>query len=234
MTVDSVVAELRKKGKENYRKIYARHGMDPERLLGVSAADMKTMAKSLKGKQEMALKLYATGILEAMYVAGMVADGAKMTEAELQAWVEGAVGLQMISETTLPWVSVENPAGRTLAVKWMGSKEECVAASGWCTYAGLIITKPNEELDLKEIEKLLGAVAKGIGKAKNRVRYTMNGFVIAVGRYVPELVEKAMAVARELGEVKVEMGETACKVPLALAEIEKASGGEKKKKTLRC
>ena len=36
-------------------------------------------------------------------------------------------------------------------------------------------------MNLKEIEKLLGTVVKKIKGAQNRERFTMNGFVIAVG-----------------------------------------------------
>ena len=43
-TVTSILADLKAKGRENTRKIYARHGMEPDRLFGVSAADMKLIA----------------------------------------------------------------------------------------------------------------------------------------------------------------------------------------------
>jgi 3-methyladenine DNA glycosylase AlkD len=233
MTATSVVAELKRKGTAQTRKIYGRHGMDPERVLGVSSADMKLIAKSIKGQQALAMELYRTGVMEAMYVAGMVASGAKMSSEELQSWAEGSAGLQMIAEYTVPWVAVENAQGPKLAVSWMASKTEHVAAAGWCTYSGLMAIQADEMLDLKEIERLLSTVAKSIGKAQNRERYCMNGFVIAAGSYVASMTEHAKAVASKIGEVKVEMGETACKVPLALAAIEKA-GGSAKKKTIRC
>jgi len=94
MAIASIVAELKKKGTAQTRKIYGRHGMDPDRVLGVSSADMKLIAKSIKGEQALAMSLYKTGFMEAMYVAGMVASGAKMSAEELQSWAEGAVGLQ--------------------------------------------------------------------------------------------------------------------------------------------
>jgi hypothetical protein len=43
-----------------------------------------------------------------MYLAGMVADGSQMSKKQLNGWAEGAVNLQMISEYTVPWVTVEN------------------------------------------------------------------------------------------------------------------------------
>ncbi len=64
-------------------------------------------------------------------------------------------------------------------------------------------------------------VVKEIKGAQNRVRYTMNGFVIAVGSYVKPLFKQAKAAARQIGVVSVDVGETACNVPVATAYIEK-------------
>jgi 3-methyladenine DNA glycosylase AlkD len=235
--VASIMAELKKKGKESTRKIYARHGMATDNMFGVSVADLKVIAKTIKGQQALAKELYATGNLDAMYLAGMVADGSKMTAKELNAWAESAANLQMIAEYTVPWVTVENPETRELALQWMKSKKERVACSGWCTYSGLVATKPDDALDLAEIKDLLGTVVKGIKSAQNRVRYTMNGFVIAVGTYVKPLSKEAKAAARQIGEVSVDLGDTACNVPLATAYIEKIEATGRvgqKKKTIRC
>jgi len=236
-TKDSILAELKSKGKESARKIYARHGMAPDRVYGVSVADLKLIAKTIKKQQPLALELYASGIMDAMYLAGMVADGSQMTRKQLNDWAEGAAHMQMIAEYTVPWVTVESPHARELALEWIQSDKEHVATAGWCTFSGLVATVPDTSLDMKEIESLLATVMKGIHGAKNRVRYTMNGFVMSVGGYVKPLVNQAKAAANKIGAVKVEMGETACKVPLATEYIEKIEAAGrvgKKRKTIRC
>jgi 3-methyladenine DNA glycosylase AlkD len=236
-TVASILAELKEKGREQTRKIYARHGMAADRVYGVSTADMKAIAKTIKGQQALACELYATGIMDAMYLAGMVADGRQMTRKQLNEWAEGAAQMQMIAEYTVPWVAVESEHGRDLAMEWIKSKKEHVASAGWCTYSGLVAVRPDAALDLKEIEGLLAKIVKEIGGAQNRVRYTMNGFVISVGAYVKPLYKPAMAAARQIGVVSVEMGDTACKVPLATAYIEKIEAAGRlgqKRKTIRC
>jgi hypothetical protein len=119
----------------------------------------------------------------------------------------------------------------------MNSKEESVAAAGWCSYSGLVATKPDAELDLKEIEGLLERVVKEIASAKNRVRYTMNGFVISVCSYVKPLSKQAKAAAQKIGTVSVDMGGTACEVPSALEMIATMEARGKigvKRKTIRC
>ncbi len=236
-TVGSVMDSLKAKSSEKTRTIFVRHGGPANRILGVSVADLKVIAKGLKGQQALACELYETGYMESMYLAGMVASGKLMSEKQLQAWADGAQGISMISEHTVPWVAVESPAARVLALTWMKSKIEHVAAAGWCTYAGLLATMPDAALDLAEIEGLLARVVKEIDAAPNRVRYTMNGFVISVGTYVKPLLKKAKGIAEKLGAVSVNMGDTACKVPLAtehIAKIEARGKVGQKRKTIRC
>ena len=152
------------------------------------------------------------------------------------AWASAAEW-QMISEYTVPWVAAESSDGRALAVKWLDSKKAHVAACGWSTYGGIVATTADEDLDLTEIKVLLKRVEQEIGAAPNRVRYTMNGFVIAVGAYVKPLMKQAKATAKKLGKVSVDMHGTSCKVPVALDYIAKIEGmGRvgKKRKTIRC
>jgi 3-methyladenine DNA glycosylase AlkD len=206
-------------------------------MFGVSIADLKVIAKTIKGEQQLALDLFETGNLDAMYLAGMVANGRQMTKAQLQAWARGADALTMVSEYSIPWVAVESPHARDLAMKWINSKDEHIAACGWSTYGGIIATTADEDLDLAEIKELLSTVVREIGGAQNRVRYTMNGFVIAVGVYVRPLLSQARAAATQIGEVSVDMGDTACKVPLATAFIAKCEATGRvgsKRKTIRC
>jgi 3-methyladenine DNA glycosylase AlkD len=236
-TATSILAELKKRGTAQAQKTYARHGMAPEKTFGASIADLKLIAKTIKGQQRLACELYATGKMEAMYLAALVADGAKMTEKQLDQWAEDASNLRMIAEYNVPWVTVENPKARELALKWMTSKKELVASAGWSTYSGLVSVTPDDQLDLKEIEKLLATVVKEINTAANRVRYTMNNFVICVGSYVKPLSKQAKAAAKQIGNVSVDVGDTDCKIPLATACIEKVESKGRlgqKKKTIRC
>jgi len=234
-TVAQVLAELKKKGSEQTRKTYSRHGIDIP-MFGVSVADLKTIAKQIKGNQTLALELYDTGNYDAMYLAGMVADGSQMSKKQLQHWVKSTT-CEAICGSTVPAVVVESPYARELALKWIDSKKGPIAVVGWATYSGIVATMPDDELDLKEVEGLLHRIVTDIAKAPNKVRYMMNAFVIAVGGYVKPLLKVAKQAARDLGAVSVDMGDTACKVPLATAYIEKIeSMGRvgKKRKTMKC
>ena len=106
----------------------------------------------------------------------------------------------MISEYTVPWLAVENRNARSLALKWMKSRNENVAACGWCTYIGIIATTEDEDLELGEVKELLVKIVDDIDGAKGRVRYTMNSFVIAVGTHIKPLLSQAKKSPRSSGK----------------------------------
>ena len=88
-----------------------------------------------------------------------------------------------------------------------------------------------------EFKKGIRNIESEIDTAPNRVKYTMNGFVIAVGSYVAPLAKQAKALAKKLGKVEVELGGSSCKVPLAtetIDKVEKAGRLGKKRKTIKC
>lgn len=235
MNLTETMAALEKLGNAQTKRMWLTHG-GSEPLFGVKIGDMKGILKRIRGRQDLALKLYATGNLDAMYLAGLVADGAQMSRKELQAWVKAARS-PMVAEYTVPWVAAESPHARDLAGLWIDARQELVAAAGWNTWSGIVSLTADADLDKTELEALLKRVEKEIGKAKNRVRYCMNGFVIAVGTAVKPLLAKAKASAKALGKVEVEMGGTACRVPLAtevIAKIEAMGRVGKKRKTMKC
>ena len=234
-TVAQILAALKKKGSEQTRKTALRHGA-PANSYGVKISDLKLIAKQIKGNQDLACLLYETGNHDAQYLAGMVADGSQMSSKQLQSWAKKASS-GIISEYAVPGVTCEHSKARNLALKWIDSKQEGIASSGWATYAGLVAILPDEELDTPEIKSLLDRVIKTIDEAPNRVRYTMNGFVISVGCYVTPLLKQAQTTAKKLGEVSVNMGQTACKVPLAteyIKKVETAGRLGKKRQTIKC
>ena len=143
----------------------------------------------------------------------------------------------MISEYTVAWIAAESDYGWELALEWIESTQEQIAAAGWSTLSSIVAMWPDDQLDIESLESLLSRVEASIHEAPNRVRYTMNGFVISVGGYVLPLGARAISVAENIGKVDVDVGGTACKVPLAAPYIRKMvdkGRAGKKRKMARC
>jgi 3-methyladenine DNA glycosylase AlkD len=235
MTAAEIVNQLKPLGMDSYKKVLTNHGI-PEPLLGVKIEELKKIQKRVKKDHQLALDLFDTGIYDAKYLAGLIADETKMTKKDLRNWLERA-NCASLYEYTVPWVAAESEHGRELALEWIDSAKESVAAAGWATLGSLVATKDDGDLNLSELKKLLQRVEKTIHTQPNRVRYVMNGFLIAVGTHVRELTAAAIQAATKIGKVTVEMDGTACKVPFApeaIEKVQKKGAIGKKRKTARC
>ena len=233
MNAEAVLKELESYGDPRTKNTLMNHGAK-EPLFGVKVADLKKILKKTKKNHELSLELFATGNSDAMYLAGLMADEKQITKKQLQTWVEQAYWYYL-SEYAVPWVAAETPFGFELGLEWIKSEKEQIASAGWSTlsnYASI-----NDTLDIEVYSSLLDEVEEKIPDAQNRVKYTMNGFVIAVGCFVPELTEKSKEIAKKIGKVEVFMGGTSCKVPLAtdyIKKVEIRGSIGKKRKMARC
>ena len=235
MTVKEILLQLQEFGDENTKNTLLKHGAK-EPFFGVKVADLKKILKRTKKNHELSLELYKTGNTDAMYLAGLMADEKQITREQLEDWADKAYWYYL-SEFAVPWIAAETEYGFELGQKWIKSKEERITSAGWATLAYYAGVNQDEDLDIITYNNLLDTIGNEIHSTENRVRYTMNGFVISVGTYIEELTEKSKEIANKIGKVNVEMGGTACKVPLAKEYIQKViDKGRigKKRKTARC
>lgn len=233
MELKEIMTELKSYADNRTKNTLMNHG-GKEPIFGVKVGDLKKILKKTRKNHELSLALYETGNSDAMYLAGLMADEKQITKDQLNKWVENAYWYYL-SEYAVAWVAAETQYGMELGLEWIRSDKESVASAGWSTLANY--ASINTELNLDTYSSLLDEVNNTIHDAKNRVKYTMNGFVIAVGSYVPELSEKAKIVAKNIGKVDVFMGGTSCKVPLAtdyIAKVENRGSIGKKRKQARC
>src|SRR5947208_215970 len=117
MTAAKILAELKPLGKESYKRVLLNHGIE-EPVLGVSVENLKKIQKRIKKDYQLALDLFDTGIYDAMYLAGLIADDERMTKRDLQRWVETAT-CDSLCSYTVSWVAAEGMHGWELAQKWI-------------------------------------------------------------------------------------------------------------------
>lgn len=234
-SANQILEELKALGTEQTKKTLMRHGAR-EPIYGVKVEDLKKIQKRCKGDHPLALALYDSGVSDAMYLAGLLADDAKMSREDLDRWVKTAYW-HMLSECTVPWVAAGSPHGWEAALDWIDSREETVAAAGWATLSSIASVRPDTALAIKTYEALLLRVGREIHQEKNRVRSAMNNFLISVGCYITSLNAAAKTIAERIGPVNVEMGKTACNVPYApdyIRKVEQRGSLGKKRATAKC
>lgn len=233
--LSEVMSILESLGTMQTRKTYMNHGAK-EPLYGVTTGDLKPLAKRIKRNHELAMALYHTGNYDAMYFAGMISEPEKMTKEDMELWIKGAY-CQGISDYVVALALAGTDFACEVADSWIDSGKDLYASSGWSCYSCLLSYKADEFFDLSKISGMLERVRKNIHTSPDRVRYSMNGFVIAVGISFIPLHVQALETAQAVGTVSVDMGNTNCRTPVAFEAIQKAVSLGRlgyKRKNIRC
>src|SRR5262245_15175155 len=117
MSATAILDELKKQGSDAYKKLMLTHGAS-EPIFGVKIEYLKKIQKRVKKDYKLALDLYESGVSEAMYLAGLIADDMQMSKKDLQNWVKKA-RWTMINEYTVPWVAAGSAHGWELGLEWI-------------------------------------------------------------------------------------------------------------------
>lgn len=223
MTSQEILQELESLGTEQNRKIYRKHGVNRD-AYGVSYANLEKIRKRIKKDHALALELWESGNHDARVLATMIADPQAMSSEDLDAWagslidpVEAGAFAKMASGSPLMHEKID---------QWTAADHELVESAGWILLAHRAMK--NGDSPDGDYERYLDVIEKDIHNRKNRVRYEMNGALIAIGGSNGRLTERALAAAAKIGKVEVDHGDTACKTPDAAGYIKKML--ERKKK----
>ncbi len=236
MTAKEILEELKPLGKESYKRILFNNYRVKEPCFGVAIGELKKFQQRIKKDYQLARDLYDTGNYDAMYLAGLIADDARMTREDLQHWAEQAYA-GALPGSTVAWVAAGSPYGREMALKWIESPKPLVAVAGWATLSSLVSIKDDAELDLPELKRLIQRVQRTIHQAPDVVRYQMNAFVIATGCYVASLTEFALEIGEKIGPVTADLGDNHCQVPFApdyIRKVQQRGAIGKKRKSAKC
>ena len=221
MTLKETLSELKAAGTAQNRKIYGRHGVTRE-MFGVSYAVLGKLTKKIKTDHELALGLWKSGIHDAMVLATMIADPAKLKTTVANKWVKEVDSYPLLDGFCK--VIAQTSFAMERAEAWMKSKDEWTGNGGWGVLSHLAPTMSNAVL-----AKHITAIEKKIHAAPNRTRYTMNGCLISIGIQNAAIQKKAIAAAKRIGKVEVDHGQTSCKTPDAASYIAKTFAHMQKK-----
>ena len=212
--VGEVLAELERAGTPQNRKVYARHGAGAN-LHGVSFGVLRPLAKRLGTDHALALALWASGNEDARLLATMVADPAALGARQLDAWVADLTWYCLADAFSALVARSPLAVGRSAA--WRRARADFTRQAGW----NLVGCLARDAADLPAAfwRERLAEIRGGIASAPNRTRHAMNMALVAIGGYLPEHRAEALAVARAIGRIEVDHGETGCKTPDAAGYI---------------
>ena len=181
------------------------------------------VAKEIKTDHNLALKLWATGNLDARLLAILLMRPKALSAAEMDAMVRSNRFTQ-VSDWLNSYVVKAHPEKEALRKQWMESDEPIAARAGWSLTAERVAKEP-EGLDLPA---LLDRIEREMADADPLPRWTMNNTLAAIGIHHPEHRARALAIGEKLGVYRDYPTSPGCTSPFApiwINEIVRRQGG---------
>lgn len=215
--IAGILDELRSLGSEQTLKTYRRHGLEGE-AFGVKYGDIEKLARRLRKRPDLASGLWKSGTHEARVLACKIADPNEFDRATFEPWVNAANRILIADLSSL---IARSPDATELAALWTTpTQSENSRITGWCIVSALATR--DETIPGGWFEPFLDRIATEMAEAPNRLRYALNGALISIGgRSDPALRDAALHIAKRIGKVEIDHGETGCKTPDATAYIRK-------------
>ncbi len=220
MTVNEVIKQLESLGTEQNRRIYRNHGNDIE-MFGVSIANLKKVLKPIKKDKELGLQLMKSKNTDAMYLSQWIVDSSVLTINDLEEIIN-LTNYYMTLDVVVPNLAIKNKAlTKECLQSWIFSDNPRKRQCAYSLYCLVLMKYPKDDINQVEVKELLTHISTVIHDEENRVRYSMNSFIINAGIYDEDLTQTCINLSERIGKVSVSMGNTSCKVPYAPEYIRK-------------
>jgi 3-methyladenine DNA glycosylase AlkD len=183
MTVSEIIKKLESLGTPENVTGMARYAIKTKKAFGVSAPNLKELAKEIKkqtkDRHSLALELWETGVHEARAIAYLIDDPKKVTSEQMDSWAadfdnwaicDGACG-HLFCKTPLAYDKV---------FAWSEREEEFIKRAGICLIAWLAVhdKKANDE----RIAKFLPLLENKSDDDRNFVKKAVNWSLRSIGK----------------------------------------------------
>ena len=197
-TLDEVLNKLNEKAKSDQLEGMARFGIVGDQRMGVSVPDMRRIAKDIGKNHQLALKLWDTGIPEAMIVAGMVAEPDKLTEEQMEDWVVDINSWDICDQVCMNLFE-KSPYAEQKIFEWSAREEEFVKRTAYALIACL--AWHDKDASDQAFTKYFPVIKNGSTDDRNFVKKAVNWALRNIGKRNIELNQAAIQVAREIQAV---------------------------------
>jgi 3-methyladenine DNA glycosylase AlkD len=173
----------------------ARYGIGGGTAIGVTVAELRTLAKELGRSHALAAQLWDSGVHEARILASLVEEPTAVDEAQLDRWVTDLDSWDLCDQLCQNLVR-HTPCAWAQALEWSGREEPFVKRAGFATMAGLAVA--DKKADDERFAPLLRAVAERADDDRPIVRKGASWALRQIGKRNPALRDRAVEIALAL------------------------------------
>jgi len=198
MTLTQVLKRLESQANPAAVRGMARFGITAARAFGWSTPALKTFAREIGQDHGLAQTLWSTGILEARYLAGLIAERQSVSERLMEDWVKDFDSWAVCDGTCLNLFRY-TPIAYKKCREWSERKEEFVKRAAFALMACLAVS--DKAASDHTFLSLLPFIKREASDERNYVRKAVNWALRQIGKRNQRLNRAAIAVAREIHEL---------------------------------
>lgn len=176
----------------------ARYGIATDKALGITVTELRALARTLGRDHDLAAELWETEIHEARLLATMVDEPARVTEAQMEAWVHDLDSWDLCDGLCGNLFDRTRFAFRK-AVEWSARDDEFVKRAGFALMAWAAVHRKDAEDE--QFADFLPIIRAEATDDRNYVKKAVNWALRQIGKRSPELNRKAVETATQIQHI---------------------------------
>ncbi|MCJ7472427.1 MAG: DNA alkylation repair protein [Actinobacteria bacterium] len=195
---EEVMKELKSKARPDNIEGMSRFGIKGDGRLGLSMPELRKMGKSIGKDHDLALKLWATKIPDAMILAALVDDPAKVTEKQVDSWVKDICSWDVCDQLCMNLLD-RVPFASKKIYEWSKRDEEYVKRVPYALIA--CIAWHDKDAPDELLTGFFPVIESGATDERNYVKKAVSWALRHIGKRNLNLNKKALELAREIKKI---------------------------------
>lgn len=194
-TCQTVIERLRSLGDPKAVEGMARFGISAPNVLGVSAPNLRSLAKEIGRDHDLAGRLWKAGIHDARLLATLIDDPTRVTVPQMERWA-GDFNSWAVCDAACGCLFDKTPHAWDKAVEWTGRKPEYVKRAGFVLMASLAVH--DKKAPDERFEVFLPYIVTHATDERNFVKKGVNWALRQIGKRNAHLNALAVRTAGEI------------------------------------
>ncbi|MGB6119702.1 MAG: DNA alkylation repair protein [Mesorhizobium sp.] len=193
-TAAEVIAHLRTLASEENRQGMARYGIRIDRALGISHGVQRDIGKAIKRDHPRAMQLWASGIMEAQFIASITADPKLFTADDARRWAAEFDSWDIVDGVSDLFVNTDD--WKELIVEFADDEREFVRRTAFAMMAWSVVHRKKEPEET--FLTFLPLIEAHAADERNFVKKAVNWALRSIGKRSLTMHAAAMATAERL------------------------------------
>ncbi|PKL83116.1 MAG: hypothetical protein CVV24_06670 [Ignavibacteriae bacterium HGW-Ignavibacteriae-3] len=216
MHAEELIDELRNHGDKRAVSIRQKQGFNTENYLGVDVKKIAAIAKKVKKNHKLADQLRKSGIHDAILLSFFIDEPKKISVQEAKNIIR-QIDFPELTDSFCAHILINSPHIYDLIDEWKDSSREMIKRSA---YMGVHeLARNNRKLEDDYFWEFMDRIEKEIGFSKNWIKDAMAHALISIANRTEKLKNKAAAVVKNIGKIKIEYPKGSRVAPAPLKEF---------------